>query len=250
MHIEIEGQRVSAEALWKTTSAHGHFTAMQVRGRRARGLELHLGRLEAANQELFDTGLDRERIRWLIRRALRSVEHASVRVYIYEQDPVPVVMVTVREPAGVSSPQRLQSVRYQRPDPHLKHLATGQAYYLRLARRNGCDDALLTAADGAVSETTIANIGFFDESGVVWPDGPLLHGITMQLLERDLPEAGVHSRRERIPLQDLGTFTQVFLTNARGIAAVSQLDDAVLPLQTDDIDRLADIYASVPWDVI
>ena len=61
--------------------------------------------------------------------------------------------------------------------------------------RNGFDDALLTGSEGAVSESAIANIGFFDGSGVVWPDAPLLHGITMQLLERALPELGVPSRR-------------------------------------------------------
>jgi hypothetical protein len=72
----------------------------------------------------------------------------------------------------------------------------------------------------------------------------------MQLLERDLPEAGMPSRRQRIRLQDLGTFKGAFLTNARGIAAVSQLDDTLLPLQAEDLDTLADIYASVPWDVI
>ena len=90
-------------------------------------------------------------------------------------------MVTVKSPAALSTPQRLQSVRYQRPDAHLKHLATGQAFYSRLARRNGFDDALLTGSEGVVSESAIANIGFLDGSGVVWPDAPHLHGITMQL---------------------------------------------------------------------
>jgi hypothetical protein len=44
----------SAEAVWSTASAYGHFTAMQVRGRRTRGLALHLRRLEAATKELFE----------------------------------------------------------------------------------------------------------------------------------------------------------------------------------------------------
>ena len=130
----------------------------------------------------------------LIRHALREVEDASVRIYVFESDEEPAVMVTVKEPGDVSSPQP-ESVRYQRPDPHLKHLATGQAFYSRLARRNGFDDALLTGPDGLISESSIANIGFFYGSGVVWPDAPLLHGITMQLLEHQLPEFRVPSRR-------------------------------------------------------
>src|SRR5205814_4396528 len=124
----------------------------------------------------------------------------------------------------VSTPQRLRSVRYQRPDAHLKHLATGQGYYSRLARRNGFDDALLTSADGAVSETAIANIGFFDESGIVWPDAPLLHGVTMQLLEHRLPELGVPSQRAPVRLADIGAFEGAFLSNARGVDAVKQVD--------------------------
>src|SRR6266496_6700287 len=63
LHIEIDGRPARAEALWSTASAYGHFTAMQVRGRRTRGLALHLGRLEAANSELFAAGLDRARVR-------------------------------------------------------------------------------------------------------------------------------------------------------------------------------------------
>jgi branched-subunit amino acid aminotransferase/4-amino-4-deoxychorismate lyase len=173
-------------------------------------------RAASKNRELFESGLDNDRIRWLIRHALRGIEDASVRVYIFESAWDPAVMVTVKEPGGVASPQRLQSVRHQRPDAHLKHLATGQGYYSRLARRNGFDDALLTAADGTVSESAVANIGFFDRSEVVWPDAPLLHGITMQLLENALPELGVATRRAPIRVQDLDSFRRVSRKRARG----------------------------------
>lgn len=250
MRIEIDGRRADGEKLWSTASAYGHFTAMQVRGRRTRGLELHLRRLEAAHRELFDAGLDGERVRELIRHALRGAEDASVRVYGFESETEPAIMVTVKHPGGVSTPQSLQSVRYQRPDAHLKHLATGQAYYSRLARRNGFDDALLTGSDGVVSESAIANIGFLDGSGVVWPDAPLLHGITMQLLEQKLPELGVPSRRAPVRLRDITSFDGAFLSNARGVAAVSQVDDVTLPMPTEPMKTLADAYASVSWDTV
>jgi branched-subunit amino acid aminotransferase/4-amino-4-deoxychorismate lyase len=250
MRIEIDGQQVSAEALWSTASAHGHFTAMQVRGRRTRGLALHLERLERANEELFGSGLDAERVRILIRQALRDVDDASVRVYVFESNPEAAIMVTVKEPGGITTPQRLQSVRYERPDAHIKHLATGQGFYSRLAHRNGFDDALLTADDGLISETAIANVGFFDAAGVVWPDAPLLHGITMQLLERKLHELGVPSRRTPVRLQDLTSFAGVFITNARGVAAVSHVDGTELPMPSERMRTLADAYGSVPWDEI
>jgi len=248
--VEVNGQEVSAEALWSTASSFGHFTAMQVRGRRTRGLALHLDRLGAANRELFDTGLDAERIRGLIRHALRDVEDAAVRVYVFESDPDPAIMVTVREPGGISTPQRLKSVRYERPDAHLKHLATGQAFYLRLAHRNGFDDALLTGADGLVSETAIANVGFFAASGVVWPSAPLLRGITMQLLERTLPEVGVPSSHAPVRLTDITSLDGAFLTNARGVASVSDIDGARLPVPAERMQALSDAYESVPWDEI
>jgi branched-subunit amino acid aminotransferase/4-amino-4-deoxychorismate lyase len=248
--LEIDGRRVTAEVAWSTMSTYGHFTAMQVRGGRTRGLALHLGRLEAASRELFEVGLDGERVRELVRHALGDAQDASVRVYIFETDAEPAIMVTVREPGGIRSPQRLQSVRYQRPDAHLKHLGTGQGYYSRLARRNGFDDALLTGGDGKVSETATANIGFFEGSGVVWPDAPLLQGIAMQLLEATLPELGVSSRRASVRLRDIASYQGAFLSNARGVAAVSQVDDLRLPGQAKRINLLADAYASVPWDTL
>lgn len=250
LRIEIEGRPADADQLWTTASAYGHFTAMQVRGGRTRGLGLHLDRLEAANREVFDAALDRERVRGLVRHALRGLEDASVRVYVFESGDEPTNMVTVKQPGEVSTPQSLQSVRYQRPDAHIKHLATGQGYYSRLARRNGFDDALLTGRDGIVSESSIANIGFFDDSGVVWPDAPLLHGITMQLLERKLPELRVPSRRETVRLSDIVSFQGAFLSNARGVAAVSRIDEVSVRIQAERFATIADAYASVPWDTI
>ena len=251
MRIEIDGREVDAQQLWSTASAYGHFTAMQVRGGRTRGLGFHLDRLEAANAELFDSGLDRERVVALIRHALGGLDDASVRIYIFESDEKPAIMVTVKPPGEVSTPQRLQSVRYQRPDAHLKHLATGQSYYSRLARRNGFDDALLTGDGGVVSESAIANIGFFDNSGgVVWPDAPHLRGITMQLLERGLPERGVQSRFATVRLRDLASFEGAFLSNARGVAIVSEVDDVAVPWHEERFETIAAAYAGVAWDTI
>ena len=243
MRVELDGRPVDAATLLSTTSRFGHFTAMQVRGGRTRGLALHLRRLETANRALFDAPLDGDRVRALIRNALGDVEDASVRVYVHEGEPEPAIVVTVREPGGVTSPQRLLSVRYQRPDAHLKHLATGQAWYLRRSQRSGFDDALLTADDGLVAETAIANVGFLDGDGVVWPDAPLLEGITMQLLEAALP-----SRRAPVRLEEIAGFDGVFLSNARGVAAVSAVDGLSLPVGTPGHDAVAAAYEAASWD--
>jgi branched-subunit amino acid aminotransferase/4-amino-4-deoxychorismate lyase len=246
--LEIEGSRASAEAAWSAATAAGHFTAMQVRGGRTRGLALHLARLEAANREMFGAAFDGDRIRELIRHALGETKDGSVRVYCVETEAQPATVVTVKESGGVRSPQRLRSVRYQRPDAHLKHLATEQGYHSRLASRGGFDDALLTGDGGIVAESATANIGFFDADGVVWPDAPCLHGITMQLLERTLPELGVRSRRAPVRLDDVASFEGAFLTSARGVAAVSGIDEADLPARPERVRMLADAYDAVPWD--
>jgi branched-subunit amino acid aminotransferase/4-amino-4-deoxychorismate lyase len=250
VRVEVDGRAVSAETLWSIASGYGHFTAMQIRHGRARGLDLHLERLEAANRELFDADLDRDRIRQLMRHALGETHDASLRVYVFDGHDLPAVMVTVRAPADVTSPQRLQSVRYERPDPHLKHLATGQGFYTRLARRNRFDDSLLTGSQGLVAESATANICFYDGSVFVWPDAPQLHGITMQLLELRLAELGVPSTRARVSIQDVSSFTSAFLTNARGVAVVTCIDDTQLAIDNERLELLGEAYASVAWDRI
>jgi branched-subunit amino acid aminotransferase/4-amino-4-deoxychorismate lyase len=249
--IEIDGVAPTPEQLLATVSGYGHFTAMQVRGGRARGLALHLRRLEAANREVFGAGLDGERVRTLVRHALGDTMDASVRIYVYETPGEPVTMVTVKEPAEMATPQRLQSARYQRPDAHVKHVTTDQGHYRRLAQRDGFDDAVLVTADGVVSETTLANVGFFDGEAVVWPDAPMLHGITMQLLERELAGRGVPPwRRSTVRLGDVASLDGAFLCNARGIAAVTAVDQLGLPAEPAGLTSLTEAYTSVAWDRI
>lgn len=248
LRIEIDGRAVNAETLWSVASGFGHFTAMQVRDSRSRGLALHLDRLEAANRELFGTGLDASHVRHLMRHVLGDTKDASLRVYVFETGEGTATVVTVRPPGDAGTSQRLRSVRYQRPDPHLKHLATGQGFYTRFARRNGFDDALLTCADGLVAESATANICFFDGAAFVWPDAPQLHGITMQLLERRLAELGVPCVRAPVSIADVASFAGTFVTNARGVAPVSAIDDTPLDTDSEQLDVLAGAYASVPWD--
>jgi branched-subunit amino acid aminotransferase/4-amino-4-deoxychorismate lyase len=247
-HIEIDGVPPTADRLWATVSAYGHFTAMQVRNGRTRGLALHLQRLEAANREVFGVSLNHERILGLIRHALGDTEDASVRVYLFEAPGEPVAMVTVRPPAEMATPQRLRSARYQRPDAHIKHVTTDQGHYRRHAQGAGFDDAVLVGAGGVVSETTLANIGFLNGTAVVWPDAPMLHGITMQLLERELAVRGIPWRRSAVGLRDIASFDGAFLCSARGLATVTAVDHTSLPGASHGLSMLAKVYASVAWD--
>jgi branched-subunit amino acid aminotransferase/4-amino-4-deoxychorismate lyase len=249
--IEIGGAAATVDQLRALLLvSYGHFTAMQVRNRGVQGLDLHLARLDAANRELFGLGLDTTQVRAHIRHALGDdTRDASVRVYVHEAPGGPSVMVTVRPPGAMpAGPWRLRSVPYQRSLAHIKHIGDfGQGYYQRLAQRSGFGEALLTGPDGIISEGTVTNIGFFDGTGIVWPAAPALAGITMQLLDRGLAGHGLASRRAPVRMPDLGSFAAAFVTNARGIAPVGQIDDLALPVDPALMGTLARAHSSAPW---
>ncbi|MCO6000042.1 aminotransferase class IV family protein [Actinoallomurus rhizosphaericola] len=256
LRVEVDAGPATADHLRHLALVnYGHLTVMQVRGRRTRGLDLHLARLDAANRELFGTGLDGDRIRHHIRHALGDdIPDATVRLVVFRPDDAEdvSVMVIVRPPGGMPpDPQSLQTVEYQRPVAHIKHVgAFGQIYHGAAAERAGFDDALLTAPGGVISETSIANIGFFDGGSVVWPDAPLLAGITMQLLEPALAARGLPSRRRTVRVADLPSFDTVFVSNSGGVAPVGRVDDVTLPIDPKLVGILLEAYESVPWDVI
>ncbi|MGO8959602.1 MAG: aminotransferase class IV [Streptosporangiaceae bacterium] len=252
--LEYNGATPTASQLRALAlNGYGHFTAMQVCGGKVRGLGLHLARLDQATAELFGTSLDLTRVRDYIRHALGPGADASVRVYVQhpEPDQPPSVLVLVRPPGGLRAEIRLESVPYQRCVAHIKQLGDfGQAYYRQLAGQHGYDDALLTGPDGLISEGSMTNIGFFDGNGVVWPAAAMLSGITMQLVQRGLREQSVPVRHSPVRLADLTAFAAVFVTNSRGIAAVTQVDDGKLPVDGEFMSMLTGIYESASWDPI
>ncbi|WP_405912215.1 aminotransferase class IV [Streptomyces sp. NBC_00963] len=252
LHIEVDGRPVTDTSL--STPAflnYGHFTAMQVSDCRVRGLALHLARLDSATRELFGAGLDGGHVCRLIRHALDAagVRDASTRVYVHwpDGDDAATVMVTVRPPAAPSGePQSLMSVPYQRPVPHIKHLGGfGQIHYGRAAVRAGFDAALLTGPGGVIAEGDVTNIAFWDGTSVVWPDAPALTGITMALIEPGLP-----SVRRRVTLDGLDAYRSAFVTNSRGISPVRRIDSTEFAVDEELMRRVAEVYASAPWDEI
>ncbi|MEV4165149.1 aminotransferase class IV [Nonomuraea dietziae] len=248
----IDGRIAGPDATLPMLARNGHFTAMQVRGRRTRGLELHLARLEAANRELYDAGLDTGAVLDSIRTALGDdIDDASVRVHVLEADRLHL-FVTVRPPQeAATSPRTVTSVVHQRFLPHIKHTGGfAQGYYGARARARGFDEALFTTAEGLVSEGTITNVGCFDGAAVIWPDAPMLHGITMQVMERRLRAAGIPQERRPVAIGDLPSFESVFLTNSHGVVMVGRLEDAPLPLDGAFAARLLGLYADERWETI
>ncbi|MGW2026401.1 aminotransferase class IV [Streptomyces decoyicus] len=200
LRIEINGRPARVEELHRAAAwNYGHFTSMQVRRGAVRGLGLHFERLQAASRELFSTAVDTDsgRIGTLLRQAVDVELDASVRVTVIPHESSPVdtdVIVAVSEPAS-DAPRpalRVRSATYERDLPHLKHMATmGLTYQALQARENGYDDVLFIGRDGLVREGSVWNVAFWDGEQVVWPQAEVLPGITMQLLQTGLTQAGV-----------------------------------------------------------
>lgn len=250
--ISIDGRPASVEALVRPALVNdGHFTAMQVRNGATRGLERHLRRLSVAHAELYGSELDAVLVRDRMRVAVADQPDCYLRVTLYEELPgQPRVMTVVRPPVDATdAPQALFPVPYVRPFAHIKHVgAFAQIRYGEQAVREGFDDALLVGPDGRISETTIANIGFFDEDGVVWPDGPSLHGITWQLLDEQLAARGHPARCVPITLDTVTRFAGAFTANSIGVSAVSRIGPFELPAAPLAVADFAALYSSVPWD--
>lgn len=254
--IEVDGRPATESDLrMRALNNYGHFTAMQVRGGGVRGVDLHAARLDAASRELFGVGLPAERVRALLRHALGDVQDASARVYVHQADPAErpselSLMVTVRPPATPDDRAvSLMSVAYERPAAHLKHLGGfGQIYHRHRAARAGFDDALLTGPGGVVLEGSIANVGFWDGGSVVWPQGAILTGTTMALVEPRLAAAGLASVRREVTLPELAGFRAAFHTNSQGVVAVSRIDDVEFPGDAELLARVRGVYESVEWE--
>ena len=70
----------------------------------------------------------------------------------------------------------------------------------------------------------------------------------MQLVEPALAARGLPSVRAHVRVADLTSFAAVFVTNARGVAAVGQVDDQKLRVDQDFMRTLATCHDEAPWD--
>jgi branched-subunit amino acid aminotransferase/4-amino-4-deoxychorismate lyase len=226
----------------------GHFTAMQVRGGRARGLDLHLARLEAAHHDVYGRTLDGQEVRARIRHALGSRLDASVRVYGYWAG----LIVTVREPQDTPlRPHSMTALQFQRPLARLKHVGSwGQGRFSEMALAAGFDEGLLVDETGRISEGTITNVGFWRDGTVIWPDAPKLLGITMLILRRHLTAAAVGQAEEPVRVQDLARYDGMILCNSRGWAPVGRVDDLKIAQDEAFTNVIAAAIDSCPWDEI
>lgn len=249
LRVEINGREADEAGLSLLEyEGWGHFSAMQVRRGRTRGLDLHLERLEAAQREIYGRELSGSEVRARIRHALGDQPDASVRVYGYWAG----LIVTVREARDMPRrPHSMTAVHFQRPLARLKNVGSwARGRFGEVALAAGFDEGLLVDETGRISEGNITNVGFWRDSTVIWPDGPKLDGIMMLLLRRQLRAAGIRQAEATVRVQDLASYGGMLLCNSRGWAPVSRVDELLLSQDQAFTGIIAAAIDGCPWDEI
>lgn len=225
--VHLDGRPASAQALAPIAFAgYAHFTAMQVRAGRIRGLDLHLSRLRSASMALFGTALSDEQVRSHLRAALQASPAAvSLTATVYSDEgeftasatgaPPRLLIRTGPPSSGPAGPLALDTVEHERTLPGIKHVGEiAKTYYLRRAVEQGFDDAAFVDRQGRLSEATIWNVAFWDGEAVVWPVAEMLTGTTMGIVRRQLDRLGIAQRSREITLADLPAFSGAVVMNS------------------------------------
>jgi len=258
--VHRNGRPATAEELAPLAFAgYAHFTAMQVRGSRIRGLDLHLARLRVASAEMFGRAMPDDRVRGYLREALAAGPgDLSLMATMYSPageftasgaDIEPAVLIRTGPPAsGPNGPLALTAVEYERVIPAVKHVGeVAKTYYLRQAVAQGFDDAAFVDRQGRLSEASIWNLAFWDGEAVVWPDAEILRGITMGIVGRQLDRLGIPQRVQAIKLADLPALAGGVVMNSwtPGIA-LSRIDSVPLPEAQSFLTMLHQAYNAEP----
>ncbi|MBV7263498.1 aminotransferase class IV family protein [Photobacterium sp. WH24] len=207
----INGQLATGSQLSVLTFAgHAHFTAMQVRNGKIRGLDLHIERLQQASHHLFGKSLSNEAILHQIRDVLRSGENnRSLMVYVYSdsgeftpREDSSRLNILIRQSAasdGPHGPLTMKTFAHERILPSIKHVGEiAKTHLMRQAVNQGFDDAIFTDNQGRLTEASIWNLAFWDGEAVIWPKGAKLRGTTMQIVQRQLDAMQIPQQEQNI----------------------------------------------------
>jgi branched-subunit amino acid aminotransferase/4-amino-4-deoxychorismate lyase len=259
---QIDGRPATAGELSSLAFAgFAHFTAMQVRDGRVRGLDLHLARLSAASMEFFGRAMPDALVRQHLRTAIENGPgDLSLTATMFSRsgeftpsgtDDDPAVLIrTGPASSGPAGPLRLAAIEHQRPLPMIKHVGEAtKTHYLRQAVKEGYDDAAFIDAQGYLSEATIWNLAFWDGRAVVWPKASLLAGVTMGIIRRQLDGLNIPQREEFVGIDTLASLHGAAVMNSwtPGIA-VTGIASVTLPFSATFMDILHSAYAREPLE--
>jgi len=256
----LDGHAASAEELGPLAfSGFAHFTAMQVRGGKVRGLDLHLRRLEAASSEMFGIFHPDQVIEARIREACaESPSDLSLTVTLFSRSGEftsagasddPAILVRTFPPFnGPKGPLSLDMVVHERPLASIKHVGEAtKTLYLRKAVEKGYDDAAYVDREGRISEGTIWNLVFWDGDTVIWPEAKILNGVTRQIVSRQLDRMGVFQSHRVLEVEDLPRVSACAVMNSwtPGIS-VRAFGKNEIPVDRKFIELLDQAYRAEP----
>ena len=240
-------------------AGHAHMTAMQVRGGKIRGFDLHLKRLQEASLALFSKTIDEKSFkRDLIKVMQNSENDTSIVVNVYsltgeftsteDNSPLQILIRTSSAFNGPKGPLTLKTFKHERVLPHLKHVGEiTKTYFLRQAIRCGYDDAAYEMNNGCISEASIWNLAFWDGESVVWPKAPMLLGTTMSIIKRQLTNMNVPQREQEVREKNISEFHGAVVMNSWTPAvAVSKINETLVPVSSDFLTLLKNAYQNEP----
>lgn len=242
---------------------YGHFTSMQVRQKKVRGLRLHLQRLEQSSLQLFQCSVHNDTIQAYIRHILADDDApCSLRIHVFvrpehlhtaKEEHLQVLITKSAPLYPGSDPIAVKSYTYERILPAIKHagIALGILAYKQQALAAGFDDVLYTDSQGNISEGSVWNIGFYDGKKVVVPTTPALPGITLQLITAKLPQFGIEVISRAIHLDELANFTSAFAMNSILIGqSIARINDRRFTVDPAFSAVLEEAYARNDWEPV
>ncbi|WP_343954331.1 aminotransferase class IV family protein [Nonomuraea longicatena] len=255
---QVNGHSATTEDLSPLAFAgYAHFTAMQVRDGRIRGLDLHLDRLRNASEEMFGRVLPDERIRSYLRTAIAAgPADLSLTATVYSPageftvaEAEPEVLIRTGPPAtGPGGPLALVTVEHERALPGIKHVGeVSKTYYMRQAAELGFDDAAFLDRRGRFSEASIWNLAFWDGTAVVWPRAEMLRGTTMGIVSRQLDHLGIPQHTREVTPDDLPSLSGAVVMNSwtPGVP-VHRIGSTPLPPAPTFLETLHRAYQAEP----
>ncbi|MCL1091220.1 aminotransferase class IV family protein [Shewanella profunda] len=257
---QINGHPTSLSELTPLAFAgFAHFTALQVRNRQIKGLDLHLDRLRKASVEFFGSAMPDDQLQSYIRTVVdEGPEDQSLTVTVFSRngeftadsmDVEPAVLVRTGAPSnGPKGPLRLAAVNHERPLAAIKHVGeVGKTYFLHQAIRQGFDDAAFVDSRGCLSEATIWNLVFWDGETVIWPKAKILQGTMMSIIQRQLDRLHIPQRHEAITFERLKALSGAAVMNSwtPGIA-VTAIGSNIIAEAKSFISLLHEAYEAEP----
>lgn len=184
---ELIGKKLGLDNLKTLTFIpYGHFTSMQVRNNRVKGLDSHIQRLRESTRTLFGIDMSGEKIKDYVSH-IREENHPdiTIRVNIFSRSlnieeikkSDLQVLITSSDPIyPVTSSVFVQTKVYIRIIPEIKHvgIALGLLSFQKEIPINTNHDIVYADKEGNIAESSTWNIGFYNGEKVILPNNTFL----------------------------------------------------------------------------